>query len=123
MAGVDFYSLGDFPGIAKALGLPVSHGFLVQTVDPGGPAASAGIRGGNRVKMVTLPVGGPAQFLTGGDMIVAIDGKPVLGGTHTTRSSTATDRATIVKVKFYRGHRLLTVKARLTAYPYTPAAG
>ena len=28
-----------------------------------------------------------------------------------------------VRVKLYRGHRLLTVKARVAAYPYTPATG
>ena len=26
----------------------------------------------------------------------------------------------VVRVKLYRGHRLLTVKTRVTAYPYTP---
>ena len=29
----------------------------------------------------------------------------------------------LVRVKLYRGHRLLTVRAGLTTYPYTPAAG
>ena len=40
------------PSIARALGLPTSQGVLVQWVDPKGPAARAGIRGGTRVKMV-----------------------------------------------------------------------
>ena len=35
------------PELAQALNLPVEHGALVQTVVPGGPAAKAGIKGGN----------------------------------------------------------------------------
>jgi class 3 adenylate cyclase/S1-C subfamily serine protease len=107
-------------GIAKALGLPTSHGVLVEWVDPGGPAARAGIRGGTRVKMIATPDTGRLQYVTGGDLIVAVDGRPVpdyktfmdVLGTH--------KPGEVVRVKLYRGHRLLILKTRVTAFPYVP---
>ncbi len=58
--------------LAEELDLPVEQGVLVQTVVQGGPAAKAGLRGGNR------QVSFEGTFLTtGGDIIVAIDGTAV----------------------------------------------
>jgi 2-alkenal reductase len=58
--------------LAEELDLPVEQGVLVQTVVQGGPAAKAGLQGGNR------QVSFDGTFLTtGGDIIVAIDGKAV----------------------------------------------
>lgn len=55
--------------LAEPLDLPVIHGVLVAEVAPGGPAARAGIRGGDReVTVMGVPV------KAGGDIIVAIDG-------------------------------------------------
>ncbi len=56
----------------SALNLPVKSGALVQSVQPGTPAAKAGIRGGSLSGQVA---GG--QVAVGGDIIVGIDGKPV----------------------------------------------
>src|SRR5204863_5349351 len=60
--------------IAGPLNLPVKQGALVQTVVPNGPADKAGVKAGNS----TVSVGG-AQIRSGGDVITAIDGKPVTG--------------------------------------------
>jgi 2-alkenal reductase len=55
--------------LAKSLNLPVEQGVLVQTVVQGGPAAKAGLRGGDR------QVSFEGTFVTaGGDVITAIDG-------------------------------------------------
>jgi len=54
--------------IAKALNLPVTHGVLVGKVVPGGPAAKAGIHGGN----TQATVAGQPMVL-GGDIIIKID--------------------------------------------------
>lgn len=55
--------------LAEPLDLPVIHGVLVAEVAPGGPAARAGIRGGDReVTVMGVPV------KAGGDIIIAIDG-------------------------------------------------
>lgn len=63
------------PQLAEALNLPDNTlGVYVSSVVPDGPSAQAGVRGGNRT--VTLPNGG--QVRTGGDIIKAIDGTPVV---------------------------------------------
>jgi S1-C subfamily serine protease len=52
--------------------VPVEAGLLVSEVTPGGPADAAGIRGGDRAVRA-----GRYQLLLGGDIITAINGKPV----------------------------------------------
>ena len=110
------------PTLAKALGLPAPTGLLVAIVGPGGPAARAGIRGGTTVKTVLMPGTGPDQFITGGDLIIAIDGKVVNSDVTVQTALHRHKPGDIVSVKLYRGNRLLTVTAKLTAYPYTPPA-
>ena len=51
---------------------PLAAGLLVEVVEPGGPAARAGIRGGD----LDLVIGGE-PLLVGGEVITAIDGAPV----------------------------------------------
>jgi len=61
-----------WPELAEALNLPVEQGILVERVVPGGAAAKAGIRGGNRSVLAGL-----RELRIGGDIIIAIDGKEV----------------------------------------------
>ncbi len=63
------------PALAKALGYPVKLGALVEDVRPNGPGAKAGLRGSSHPADVL----GYRDLCTGGDVIVAIDGKPVRG--------------------------------------------
>ncbi|GAC1617369.1 MAG: trypsin-like peptidase domain-containing protein [Candidatus Acidiferrum sp.] len=58
--------------LGEALDLPVQDGLLVEQVTKGGPAAAAGIRGGDREAQA-----GMRRLMIGGDVIVAIDGKTV----------------------------------------------
>ncbi len=60
------------PLLAEELGLSVEQGVLVQTAVQDGPAAKAGLQGGNR--QVRL---GGTLMATGGDVIVVIDGVSV----------------------------------------------
>ena len=68
--GVETISVGG--GLAEALDLPVQEGLLVQIVTRGGPAAQAGVHGGDRIAQA-----GMRRFYVGGDVIVSIDGQKV----------------------------------------------
>jgi S1-C subfamily serine protease len=60
------------PSIARALGYKASGGALVVGVEPASPAERAGFRRGTREVAVL-----GRQVVAGGDVIVAIDGRPV----------------------------------------------
>jgi S1-C subfamily serine protease len=57
----------------RGLDLPVSRGALVQSVQDNSPADKAGVKGGDI--SAQLPNGTPVQI--GGDIITAVNGKPV----------------------------------------------
>ena len=57
------------PELAQELGLAGRSGVVVLEAIPGGPAAEAGLRGGGPTASGEIP--------RGGDLIVAIDGRPV----------------------------------------------
>src|SRR6202030_197802 len=65
--GVQTIPVGGY--LAQALDLPVQEGLLVETAAKGGPAAAAGVRGGDRVAQA-----GMQRIAIGGDVIVAVDG-------------------------------------------------
>jgi S1-C subfamily serine protease len=58
--------------VAGVLRLPADEGVLVGSVQPGSPAADAGLKGGT-----TQVVVAGESYQIGGDMIVAVDGKDV----------------------------------------------
>jgi S1-C subfamily serine protease len=58
--------------LAEALDLPVQDGLLVEQATKGGPAAAAGIHGGDRAAQA-----GMRRIMIGGDVIVALDGQKV----------------------------------------------
>ena len=63
------------PAAVGLLGLEVACGILVVDVTPDGPAAAAGLRGGDR--QVAVP-GQPGRTVrAGGDVITALDGRSV----------------------------------------------
>ncbi|MGA7621960.1 MAG: trypsin-like peptidase domain-containing protein [Candidatus Acidiferrales bacterium] len=61
-----------WPGLADALNLNVQQGIMIERVDPGGPAAQAGIRGGTKSVLAGLQ-----ELRIGGDILIAVDGKAV----------------------------------------------
>src|SRR6266516_4647245 len=61
------------PTLASALPLSVQHGALIEKVRKGSPGATAGLRGSSQ----PVDVLGYQDLKAGGDVIVAIDGKPV----------------------------------------------
>src|SRR2546426_333935 len=70
--GVETLPVGGWLG--EALDLPIQEGLLVEVATPRGPAAVAGIRGGDR-----LVQAGMRRIHIGGDVFVAIDGQKVAG--------------------------------------------
>ena len=58
--------------LAEALDLPTQEGLLVEVATKGGPAASAGVHGGDRTAQA-----GMRKITIGGDVIVAFDGQKV----------------------------------------------
>jgi 2-alkenal reductase len=60
------------PSLARHLNLAVLHGALIERVTPGGPAARAGLRGGSGQTQFE-----GEQFITGGDVVVSVNGLPV----------------------------------------------
>ena len=68
------------PGIAAAFDLGAERGALVTRVEDGTPAAQAGLRGGSRTEALN-----GVDVTLGGDLIVAIAGKPVGGADDVSR--------------------------------------
>ncbi|HUX77223.1 MAG TPA: trypsin-like peptidase domain-containing protein [Anaerolineae bacterium] len=67
--GISYDTRFTMAELAGPLGLPVTHGALIDEVTPGTAAAQAGLRGGNHeVEVMGTTVN------AGGDIIVAIDG-------------------------------------------------
>jgi 2-alkenal reductase len=60
------------PALVEAMGLSVNKGAYISDVLPDGPAAAAGLEGAEEVDTVRK-----RQVEVGGDVIIAIDGKPV----------------------------------------------
>ncbi|HEX6752692.1 MAG TPA: trypsin-like peptidase domain-containing protein [Solirubrobacterales bacterium] len=63
-----------YPQLARKLGLDADHGGLLDEVVPGAPADEAGLEGGDdRVRFQA------GAYKTGGDVILSIEGHPVIG--------------------------------------------
>jgi S1-C subfamily serine protease len=60
------------PPLIKAMSLPISKGAYIDGVLQDGPSAKAGLRGSNNTDLVD-----GRQVDVGGDIVTAIDGKPV----------------------------------------------
>jgi S1-C subfamily serine protease len=80
---------------AADLHLPTSSGAIVQVIEPGSPADTAGMRAGS------TPVAG--QLLVGGDIIVAVDGTPVRTPDDITRAIADNQPGDHVTIEYYRG--------------------
>jgi S1-C subfamily serine protease len=62
-----------YPQLAEKLGLDVDHGGLIAEVVAGGPADEAGLEGGDeKLRFQGIP------YETGGDTIVAVDGRELV---------------------------------------------
>ena len=97
---------------AEALGLPAQEGLLVQTTTRGGPAAEAGIRGGDRVAQA-----GMRRFYVGGDVLTAIDGQKITSRVDVDLMLNKKRPGDDVTVTLFRGGKKMDVKVKLGERP------
>ena len=97
------------PAVAEALRLPVSEGLLIERVNPGGPAERAGLRGGDRQAILGL-----RRILLGGDVVTAIDGRPITGQMDLNLALNRKRPGDAVKVEYYRGGQKMQTEVKLS---------
>jgi S1-C subfamily serine protease len=99
-------------GLGEALDLPVQEGLLVEVASKDGPAASAGIHGGDRIVQA-----GMRRFYIGGDVIVAIDGQKVANQFDVNLVLNHHRPGDTVNVTVYRGGKKMDVSVKLGESP------
>ena len=96
---------GDY---ADALHLPTQGGLLVQEVEPGSPAARAGLRAGRELVQI-----GNAELLVGGDLITSIDGKPIDRYDAISRALARKRAGDTVEMTVFRNGRTTNIQIKL----------
>ena len=94
------------------LGLAAKKGMLVERVIAEGPADQAGIRGGDNVAQVN-----GEQIYLGGDVLISIDGKPLVKAEDVRAVIESKDPGDTVTVKFLREGREESVEVELGDRP------
>jgi S1-C subfamily serine protease len=107
-----------WPDLADALELPVKEGLLVLSVDQGGPAARAGLHGGNRNVIL-----GMQRLTIGGDVIVSMDGKDVKSLLDLNVQLNHKRPGDTIVVSYYRAGKKADVTVTLTDQPQGRGAG
>ena len=100
------------PDLAKALNLPVDEGVLVADAVKGGPAAKAGIEGGNTEATIE-----GANVTLGGDIITSLDGHKVKGMDELIAAVDAKKPGDEIEVTLLRGGDEKTVTVTLGNRP------
>lgn len=94
--------------LSNQVQLPINYGVLILNVQPGGPAANAGLRG-----MVQTDEGD----LELGDIITGIGGERVANNDDLYKILNKHQIGETVQVEIYRGTKRLTIPVRLTDVP------
>jgi 2-alkenal reductase len=106
-----------YPQLAERLGFPVQHGSLVASVDPGGPAAKAGIVAGKG----KIEFQGRKGIPAGGDAIVAVDGTPLTQAADLPDAIGLKNPGQKVRLTLVRGRARRVVTVTLVPRPDKPA--
>jgi S1-C subfamily serine protease len=99
--------------LAEALDLPAEGGLLVSKVVPGSAAALGGLRGGTREVVI-----GNAIILIGGDLITAVDSKPIERADAIPRALARKRAGETLELTVYRAGK--SVKLTLKLLPSRP---
>src|ERR1700730_3340783 len=108
--GLETLPVGGY--LSQALDLPVQEGLLVETVTRGGPAAVAGIKGGDQVAQA-----GMRRITIGGDVITSIDGQPVANQFDVNVILNRKRPGDNIAVTLYRGGKKMDVQVKLAERP------
>jgi S1-C subfamily serine protease len=104
------------PAIARHFGYPVEYGAVVTSVRPASPGARAGLRGGSDERSFN-----GAAFTRGGDVVVAIAGRPVRNAADVVRAVTERLRpGQTVTFTIVRGGTRRAVRVTLADRPRNP---
>ena len=98
--------------LAAALEFPPTGGLLIEGIENNSPAATAGLRGPNR-----SVVAGMYRIGVGGDLIVAIDGKPVDSQDSLQRGINQKRAGDQMVFTIFRGTRSMKVTVKLGSAP------
>jgi S1-C subfamily serine protease len=98
--------------LAEMLQLPASGGLLVQEVERGSPAETAGLRGPTRVVIVSN-----FRLGIGGDLITAGDGQPIQDKESLKRLMDKKHGGDMLELTVYRGGRSEKIRLKLGEAP------
>ena len=98
--------------LAEELDMPSSGGLLIEGLDAGSPAEAAGLRGPTRMVRA-----GMYRLGIGGDLITAIDGKPVTAQDALRRAMNQKRPGENMVLTIYRGNRTMKVTVALGSAP------
>ena len=98
--------------LAEALELPREGGLLIQTVEPGSAAEIAGLRPPRRVVIV-----GNTELGIGGDLIMAIDGRPAERGDAISRAIGRKRPGDYIELTLFRNGRRQNIRVKLGEAP------
>jgi S1-C subfamily serine protease len=114
--GVSSQSL--YPQLADKLGLDTNHGGLIAEVVPGGPADDAGLQGGD--KRIRYQAG---SYRTGGDVILTVNGHPVVRPDDLARLISALQPGDKVTLQVLRDGKKQDVQVTLGVRPTSVNSG
>jgi S1-C subfamily serine protease len=111
--GIDMVPINS--DVAANFRVPVDKGVLIQHVQPGSPAAKAGLRGGT-----TQVVYAGTTYWLGGDVITKADGRPIETTDQLASVVTSKQPGDSLDLEVHRGQETLSVTVELGRQPSTP---
>jgi S1-C subfamily serine protease len=103
------------PTLARHLGYPARRGAVVASVKGGSPAANSGVHGGDGQETFN-----GENITRGGDVIVAMDGRPVATADDVVRYVSQKLPGEVTRLTILRGGKERVVRVKLGARPGAP---